>query len=477
VSAASRLRSTFLAAWIALVPAVLYFTTEGTWNIARQRNDGGWSGGFYYAQAEAILHGRLDVPRLAIVSECWDVNGRCYGYFGLTPSLVRIPFLGILRYFHTSFTPLFLGCAVLLAYWAALRLLERSLQQFGQADMSEFLTLGYAVAGAIALGPASSLLFVTRPAVYEEASAWCVAFFLLALGQVWDWHRTGARRALFRAVVFGVLAANARPTAATSCAVLGLVVATLSWLRRSRRVSVAAICLSLLPAMAVGGVFWLKFNTPTPSFELNEQVPEADHWRVILASNGGKSNGLAFTPTEIVAYLRPDAVVRTPGWPAYDFRFPREPYLALPPLTRSGFYVEPVASATSTMPFPWILVAIVVIWLARRGWLLLRQRIAARHLEPPAGDVPDWVFAVGLVASTFAMVVLTVTTVGITNRYLVDFYPISVVAVALGHRAVLPLLRRRNGVAVLVGLIVGLLICWSALVDVSLAWREAFLNW
>src|SRR5262245_35425746 len=92
---------------LVMVPVVLYFTTLGTWDLTRQRNDGGWSGGFYAAQAESMLvRARLDVEPPDIQGECFERDSRCYGYFGLTPTLVRIPLLGISRSLHSAMTPI-----------------------------------------------------------------------------------------------------------------------------------------------------------------------------------------------------------------------------------------------------------------------------------------------------------------------------------------------------------------------------------
>jgi hypothetical protein len=127
--------------------------------------------------------------------------------------------------------------------------------------------------------------------------------------------------------------------------VLGLVAIALWWAKRrkfvagsgdpvfcSTRAIIAAICLTLLPGATTGGVFWLKFRTPTPDLTLNEQVPEAGHWRELLARNGYKTKGLEFIPTEIVAYLRPDGFRRRTLWPYFDFPYPRNPVWWLPPL-------------------------------------------------------------------------------------------------------------------------------------------------
>jgi hypothetical protein len=458
-----------------MIPVVFYFTTEGTWDLAKVRPESGYAGVFFMAQAQAITHGRLDVERRDIPNECFDWKLRCYGYFGVTPSLLRLPFLPILQRLGTALTPLYLGTAIMLAYWGALRLLERSLVESTDPARPRALVLGYAIAGSLALGPGGTLLFLTRPGVYEEAQAWGTAFFVLTLERVWAWYRSRNPRPLIVAVLFGIAAANARPTAASACGVLGVVVAVLSCVgaspavveeaatgdprlvvgprRGGWRVAVAAACLALLPGLTAGGVFSLKFSTPVPGLRLNEQIPETPRWRAILLTNGDTTTGFRFTPTALVAYFRPDSVVRRQAWPFFDFRFPEEPILWVPPLPRGGAYVEPVASLTTTMPLPWALNVMVALWLA----------IRVGRLSPE-----QWIFAAGSLASAAAMILLTVTAVTITNRYLGDFFAISAVGVALGHRLVFALLRERPVLSGAVGLVALLLVAWSVLVTLAL---------
>jgi hypothetical protein len=338
------------------------------------------------------------------------------------------------------------------------------------------LGLAYALAGALALGPGGSLLFVIRPAVYEEAIAWGVAFVLLALNHVWAWCAREAR-SLVPAVLFGIAAANARPTAATACGVLGLVAAVwCGWDRSSGRVLIAALCLSVLPGLTAAAVFWLKLRTPIPSVLLNKQVQEAPHWRAILQRNGGRTAGLMFTPTALAAYFRPDAVTRHPDWPFYDFRFPQEPILWVPPLRAGGAYVERVASVTATTPLPWIVTLVVAIWLGVEAWRRAatgRRRGASLSLAPVLTP-EQWILAAGLLTSAAAMVALTVTTVSITNRFLSDFFATSTVGVALGHRVILPFFGRRPIVGATAGLVALLLVGWSIVVTFSLATRLVF---
>jgi hypothetical protein len=472
---AVQLRAIFRIAVLIMVPLVFYFTTEGTWRLTKQRNDGGWSGGFYKAQAESLLvHARLDVDPEDLRSECLRRGERCYGYFGLTPSLVRLPFLGILRYFHSAMTPLFLGVAVLLAYAAALRLLERTLVSVADTWSTRAPALGYAIVGALALGPGASLMFLTRPAVYEEAIAWGIAGFLLALNWIWAWQAREVR-SLVPAVLFGIAAANARPTLAVACGVLGLVVFALSFAYPARRVRNAALCICLLPGLTAAGVLYLKVRSPLPDHHISEQMTKAPHWLMILSKNGDKTAGLMFAPTELFAYFRPDALTRTPEWPFFDFRRWEEMTVWLPPLPEGGAYVERYSSLTATMPLSWIVNVLVAIWLVAVASRAISAGVdGGAEIRAPSLTREQWLLAAGSFASAASMALFTVTTVGITNRYLADFYPLSAVGFALGAFVILPLCRTRPGVGFLAIVVGALLTVWSSAVTLALTWRLLF---
>ena len=84
------------------------------------------------------------------------------------------------------------------------------------------------------------------------------------------------------------------------------------------------------------------------------------------------------------------------------------------------------------------------------------------------------IFAAGLFASAAAMVVLTVTTVALTNRYLSDFFPLAVVGLAIGHRAILPTLGRHPLLGALATAVAILLVAWSVIVTFLLTTRVVF---
>jgi len=297
---------------------------------------------------------------------------------------------------------------------------------------------------------------------------------------VWAW-RSGERRSLVPAVLFAVAAANARPTAVAVSAALGLVVFVVWRVREVRRdqqpevsqastgrVLAAALCLALLPGLTAAGVFWLKLRSPMPSPLLNRQISQGPHWKRIRERNGGRTRGLVFAPTALVAYFRPDTVVRRSEWPYFDFRFPEEKILWVPPLPEGGAYVERVSSVTATMPLPWIINLLMLAWLTVEAWRLVTSRSASSRA------LQEWIFSAGMLASAAVMPVMIVTTHGITNRYLADFFPTSAVGVALGPLVILPMLARRPVLVAATGLVTVLLVCWSVVVTLSLNTRLVF---
>jgi hypothetical protein len=231
----------------------------------------------------------------------------------------------------------------------------------------------------------------------------------------------------------------------------------------------------LLPGLTAGGVLYWKVRSPLPDHHISEQMTKAPHWRAILNRNGDKTAGLMFAPTELFAYFRPDALTRTSEWPFFDFRRWQEMTVWLPPLPEGGAYVERYSSLTATMPLSWIVNVLAMIWLAVTA---LRSRSPDAHAGAaiPAASLTreQWILAAGSFVGAASMVLFTVTTVGITNRYLADFYPLSAVGFALGACAIVPFCRARPAAGVVAAVLGVLLIGWSIAVTLALTWRLLF---
>ena len=95
-----------IAVGVTLISAVVFYvvTTHRSLNPAFEQLQPGFADHFFLAQARALVHGHLYVPRHDLPQECFVYRRRCYGYFGLTPSLLRIPFLPLLDLANRSYT-------------------------------------------------------------------------------------------------------------------------------------------------------------------------------------------------------------------------------------------------------------------------------------------------------------------------------------------------------------------------------------
>jgi hypothetical protein len=464
-----------------LLTAVLvyWFASARTWDPTVRPTFG--ASEYFRAQAEAILHGRLHVDPSDLAGECYIVDDRCYGYYGLTPSVLRLPFVPIMRWADSGLTPLFLTAAIMLTVASATRLtvlVSRLLHPAGGWRLPAFTALVF-------LGPAGAVLVITRPFVYDEAVAWSIAFTLITFLVVVEWTR--GRIGLWAAVPAAVAAANARPTAILSTVVLGAGLMALVARHRPVRenVLVVSALIAVLPAMTALGVFMLKFDEPVPDLRLNEQVPEAPAWAAVLEANGNRTIGVRFVPTTLLAYFRPDSLRFVDDFPWIDYAQQRGPTV-IAPLPAGGAYTTRLGSATTLMPIPVAASLLTATWVVRRRRTRTASELppnetasseptagvpGASEPEPTDGVANPAVLIELLTLSATAGVVVTVTNVAITQRNVLDFFPLFVVGLGVGaalvRRMVVPSARLRN--AFIAGFVA--LAAWSAVANFAIAWK------
>jgi hypothetical protein len=405
---------------------------------------------FFTAQADALIHGRLwvDPKSMNTVSECWYSAGKCYGYFGMTPSILRLPILLVIGPTTQSFAVFMIPLAAGLAFGASLDLCR----QFAKPMERQARGAVFMCVAALTLGPGSVLILLADPWVYQEAIVWSIAGVMLAVNFFWRWVHSTNKRYLALAVGCCVFAAGARPTTLLVGVVLGIAVLIAHRQHVSLRsnVAVAAVGLIVLPALFSFGVLFLKFGQPSPpadryrnpTGEVVERTAPCDH----LIENHPK-----FLPTNLFAYFRPDAVRLYQDWPNVRFRFnicdgPNHPTY-LWPIKFADMYVEKTTSLTDTMPIP-VLAAGIATYAAVR-----RRR--TKELVVLAA-----VATIGLMASsTFAM----------TSRYLGDFYPLLAIGLAMSA-TVLGSAKRKSTLVTLTCVLL-VLVPWSLLANASLLTR------
>ena len=403
---------------------------------------------FFTAQADALIRGRLWVDPKSMPffsSECFYNSGKCFGYFGLTPSLLRVPILLVIGPTTQSFDIFMIPLAAGLAFGASLDLCR----QFARSMAQQARGAVFMCVAALTLGPGSVLILLADPWLYLEAIVWSIAGVMLAVNFYWRWLHSNNTRYLALTVVFCIFAASARPTTILVGVILGVAVLVAHRQHMSLRsnVAVGAVGLIVLPALFSFGVLFLKFGQPSPPPN-GFRNPTGEEVQRTAPCDHGFENHPKFLPTNLMAYFRPDAVRLYKDWPNVRFRFntcngPNHPTY-LWPLKVADMYVEKTTSLTDIMPIP-VLAAGIATYAAVR-------RRKTKELVVLAAAA-----TIGLIASS---------TIGMTSRYVGDFYPLLAIGLAMSA-TVLGTAKQKSTLVTLTCLAV-VLVPWSLLANASL---------
>ncbi len=298
---------------------------------------------FYDVQARSWLRGTWSMPAGVLSIEGIRIGGHTFMYYGPVPAALRLPVLLITHRLDGRLTEPSLLIAFLLALvfssllsWRVRRLVRGSVPV---SVIEAVLTAGLIVV----IGLGTVLFFLGSTAqVYEEAELWGATFTLgafYALVGFLELPGTG------RLVATGALATlamltrgsvGAGPLVAIAAVALVYLLVWMSdraprWqsmVRRLTRLSGVRVAgapgrfgIGLLAAAGIPLALYvtineIKFATPF-SIPLNRQVltSEDPHRRAVLAANGGSLFGLKFLPTNLLQFIRPDALAISPVFP------------------------------------------------------------------------------------------------------------------------------------------------------------------
>lgn len=223
-------------------------------------------GTFYDHQASSLLHGRLDVPEEALGGEAFIHEGKVYGYFGITPALLRLPaaatgvlFGQLSRFFMlVYFVACLAGAYALLCH--AVRRLSRQ-----PAWPSAWATGAFLGGGVLG----TTLLFVgSRAYIYHEAILCGAALALWSSYFSLRYLEDASRRAWLGALVCGLFAVHARPPTGLYALCLLGAVALAHLLRQGRDHNIPGVRQQLLVGLAAvaailsfNGLSYLKFDS------------------------------------------------------------------------------------------------------------------------------------------------------------------------------------------------------------------------
>ena len=442
-------RNRFIAVCVGVMVVCVYgWCTRWTFDpsfTGKTRSDS-----FFTAQADALIRGRLwvDPKSMDTVNECFYNSGQCYGYFGLTPSLLRVPILLVIGPTTQSFAIFMIPLAAGLAFGASLDLCR----QFARPMARQARGAVFMCVAAVTLGPGSVLILLADPFLYNEAIVWSIAGVMLAVNFYWRWLHSSNTRYLVLAVVFCIFAAGARPTTVLVGVILGVAVLIVHRRHVSLRsnVAVAAVGLIVLPALFSFGVLFLKFDQPSPPPRAQNNPTDNPAGTPYICGQLFESHP-KFLPTSLLAYFRPDAVRLYKDWPNVRFRIgycigPNRPTY-LWPLKAGDVFVEKTTSLPDIMPIPVVAAGIA-------SYAAVRRRRTKELVVLAA------VATIGLIASS---------TIGMTSRYLGDFYPLLAIGMAMSA-TVLGSAKRKSTLVTLTYIVL-VLALWSLLANASLLTR------
>jgi hypothetical protein len=381
-------------------------------SLLRTANSVGYASNIYDLQARALLSGHLYVSKGSLAIETWTRHGHDYTYFGVFPSLLRLPVLAVTHRFDGRLTALSLllaWCVTAVIVWALIWRVRCMLRGPIALGRLEAASLGVVIASA--LGGSVLIYLAANPYVFSEDKAWGVAlalgslFSLLGMLERPSWGRLSL-------VTFFLLASNlTRITEGYAGVVGALLLAAWFALGRSgpaqRRWAPLTLGVALL-AVALGSfINWVKFG-------LLFGVPYQDYRAFNLFDqariNGGSYFSLKYLPSTLLAYLQP-----------VGLHFSRVfPFLTLPsgpPRAVAGVAFDSrlrTASLVTSMP----LLFILSCWGAVQVWRprVSRPERMLRWMVLAAGTGTAAVLFYGWIA----------------NRYLADFLPVLVLGAAIG---------------------------------------------
>ncbi len=368
---------------------------------------------FYDFQAVSLLQGRLDVPEESLSGEAFVFGGKIYGYFGLTPALLRLP----LVIFEAPFAEFGRGFMLLYftgALGASYLMLREAFRLAGRGEDPPPAWATVCFTASVGLG--STLFYLGSTGnVYHEAIL-CGAMF--TLWTCWFALRHFAapeRRWWIGALVCGTLAVHARPPvgffALTLVATLALAAAL-----RDRHRAAGWRRPALIAALAGAGVF--SFNVVSyAKFQTFEGCPlryNVQYDATRLARIDGKQFHLVNVPIAVDTYLV--------QWNLHVE--PTFPYLFIGATTPGREWLKTkIDYHDPTLGFPYAMPALFAL--------------------ATLGSLSAWFFRPALrwpLAATWAagapMSLAMFAAIAITHRYTADFCPLFIMAAALGLAAV-----------------------------------------
>jgi hypothetical protein len=418
-TAVERSRRRFVRAvvvgWVLVLPLLLWVLWDMWWGHLNVLRTVPYNT-FYDLQARAMFHGHLWVPNGDMGIEAFVHDGRQFTYFGIFPSLIRMPVLIFTSRLDGQLT----GPSILIAWlctglFSSLMIWRLRILMRGQALVGRVEAVAMGALMASIMGGSVLLDLAATPFIYNEDFAWSVPLTVGSLFALLGIMERPSRGRWVAALVLVACTNLNRTPAGYACDIAAFLIAGWFFLGKggpaNRRWA--------LPVFGVGALsFALNAAFTYAKFGLPVGLPMADqvwatvnaHRRYFLAANHGKAFSVAFLPSTLWTYLQPFGIRFTGLFPFITT--PTAPAAWLGGAVLDQTY--PTASIPSTMPLLFLLScwgAVTAFRPRALGQIRLARIILVGGAAGAAG-VLLWGY--------------------ISERYMADFMPFLIVAGAIG---------------------------------------------
>ncbi len=401
---------------IALTAVPFIWILWSDWGPATPFRQSIFENNYFDLQARSIFHGHLSLPNGILGIEGFVHDGRTYTYFGLFPSIIRMPILLVTSSLDGRLTPssmllawVLTGLFVSLLLWRVRYLLR------GDCAMGRLEATAYGVVMATIMGGTIWMLLASITYVFNEDIAWSIclttATIFALLGVM---ERPSSGRVLACGLL--ILCANFdRATTGWACVVGAGLVAVWFLLgfggSENRRWFVPVLLAGLVPLVLACALNYAKFGVPF-GVRITDQVwSHVNAYRQkFLAANHNSEVGTEYVPTNIVTYLRPDNLSLSRVFPFITL--PTSPPKALGGVLFDKLYRTASVPASTPLLFLLSIWGLATAFRPRAVGLVARTRLPLLAVASAAAALLLWGY--------------------IGPRYLGDFVPLLVLASAVG---------------------------------------------
>jgi hypothetical protein len=411
-----------------------FFQTYGSLKLTNLSSDG--RSRYFSAQAQSFLTGDWSVQPTFAQGECLTYTNDCRAYYGIFPSIIRIP---LILMTNVELNPLFNLTAYAICILGSYKIIT---------SISEYLSLTLSKASQFLLG----LCLITSPVIflairgymYEEALLWGIALLSLTYWQLILYWSSTRKKHLYLAVILATCTLHSRVIEG----VMAFAAIALSLLiQRNILKNFKAVLSLFLGFVSLPVLNFMKFGIFVPSMKFHETYLRVPYLNDLISNCGDLR--VTRIPYEVLFYFFPNFHNLFNG-----FAYSPNKYIFYTPLKDISYSCIEQSEYFSPITITYPLLSL----LATLGFFVVIQRYRAEGLI--------W----ALIISYACGLVLLFSFVGMTQRYISEFYLLFLFLGTIFLTSLPKVIKGNIRAAFLLFILLGIMQSWQAFWSILNFW-------